>query len=347
MPLTIETPPALFQGPTTGYARNDALANGAWVRSALARQLNHLLARHGTVIPGKGVMSRTPRSVAAESRLWVTRYRASPNGGMLVVVVHLVPTDTTIGSPRWYVKIDAAKKADQVHNIRGGPDFAFADVFEMRMAVPVQPGVKHTVELWTADNCRVVGWDLHEAPMDTLLVGADTVADYTYALPLSPIRSDTVSSLRAAADVLWRRARACHMAWSADDPDAAVVVSSTSPVPLWGDSKVGPTAPTIFRNSYGNENLLAGATARAIPMVCWAAGARTNGAGSVLVRFSGANHPSGIDVVINGSLNIYESSAFTLLPATGGDAISVQCLTTAANTTGQVLAAGCFPFIGP
>jgi hypothetical protein len=347
MPLTIENPPALFQGPTTGYARNDVMANGAWTRNALARQLNHLLARHGTVVPGKNVFARGPRSLAGEARLWVSRYRAGPNGTVLVVVVQLVPTDVTTGRPRWYVKVDGVQQADQSHNIRGATTFVLDDVFEMRQQITVQAGVKHTIELWTADNCRVVGWDLHEAPSDTLLVGTDQVANYTYAVPLSPIRSDTMTSLRAAADALWRRARACHMAWNVDDPASPFVVNATSPTPLWGDSSVGPTAPTAYRNAYANENLLGGATTRAIPMVCWAAGSRTSGTGSVLVRFIGANHASGVDVAIAGTLNIYEATSFTLLPATAGDTIRVQCLTSAASTTGQVLAAGCFPFIGP
>lgn len=346
---TRDRPSIDFLGATVGYSRNDAMADGAWARSAIARQAQHLLTRHGLIIPGKFLPALSGvRNSAADLRLWVTRFRSGPVSTTLVVDVSLQPTDTTAGSPGWYLKVDGVSYAIQRHNVRcgGGGGGRFDEIFEMRQEIPIIADTTHTLELWTDDNCRVVGWDMHEKPRESLEAGVDTGAvDFRYAVPHSPCFNTPLSDARAALTAAWQKMRGVHLSWNVDDPATPIAVSSTSATDLWGTG-VGPTAPTQYRNSYANENLLRGIANVSIPTVVWAYGERTAGAGNVLARFIGDNHGGGVDVTINGTLGFYTSTSYTLKPQAAGDVIRVQYLVSAGGTTGNIYAVGCYPLVG-
>lgn len=351
MPLSYQVPAQTFLGATAGYARNDVLANGMWVRNAIMRQIEHLLTRHPTVLPGKNLAGRTIRNSSSSLRLWSTRIRAPLEYNELVVDVQLLPTDTTAGSPRWWIEVDGVSAGDQYHTVRcaSGSGTQFSDIFEMQQIVPLPAPsqIERRIDLYTDDNCRVAGWDMHLRPRDRLYTGSssDTLVDYTYALPLSPVRDDTIDDI-GLIDTVWRESRGYHVNWNVDDPATPVAVSSTSATDLWGGTGVGPTAPTQYRNSYANENLLRAIANKSIPMVCWVLGERTAGAGNVIVRFISDNHPGGVDVTINGALSMgYRTTSFTLLPQAAGDCIRIQYLVSAGGTTGNIYAVGCFPLV--
>lgn len=349
MPLTYERPPFTFLGATAGYVRNDLQTNGRWMRNAIARQINHLLARHPTVIPGKNLVGRTIRNSASSLRLWDTRLKSGVMLYELVVDVQLLPTDTAAGSPRWWIEVDGVSQGDQFHNVRcaAGSGTQFSDVFEMQQTITFSAkAATHKIELWTDDNCRVAGWDLHEKPreaLDIANVAFDTFVDYSYALPVSAIRDDIVATSLLLLELVWETQRGQHLSWNVDDPASPIAVSSTVAADLWGASTVGPTAPTQYRNSYANENLLGGAPNKLIRTVCWVLGERTAGAGNVIGRFIGDNHAGGVDVNVNGALGIYTSSSFTLLPQAAGDCVRMKYLVSAGGTTGNIYAAGCYP----
>lgn len=331
-------------------SRNRLPPDGQYAR-ALARAFNHLIGRSPIIIPGKEVPASSARNTVSDLALWRTRYRASPNGTTLVSEVHLLPTENAghapDGTPKWYLKVDGAAKADQTHNRRcaAGAGTALNDRFIMRQEVTVTAGVKHTVDLWTKDRCRVVGWFLYEKPRDSLVVGADTLADYTRLLPLSPILDVDLDSLYDAATAVWEKVRAHHMSFHVDDPASPIQPTTTATNPWDGSTArtantVGSVAPTQYRNSYANQ-LLATPT---IATVCWAYGRRTSVGGSLTVRFIGENGSA--DVTINGAEGIYETTSFTLKPQAAGDKFDVHVLKDVGGTTGDIYGFGTFGLVG-
>ncbi len=332
------------------FARNGLLANGPFAR-AIARAVNHLIAMNGQIVPGKSVAPSSARNSATDARLWVTRYRAGANGTKLVVEVNCIPTDTTTGTPYWYLKIDGASASDvngvtnQVHGVRSasGAGTDLADIFVMRREYTVTAGAKHTVEIWTKDKCRIVGWFLHEKPRVTLTTGTDTLADYQRLVTLSRIYDVDVNSLVVAATSVYQKLQSMMTSWYVDDPASPIAVSSTSATKLYESAgTVGSFCPTQYRNRYADDF----AATLQIPCYAWAYMERTGGAGNVLVRLKGANHGSGVDISCNSTLNIYESTSFTLKPQAAGDTMVPEYLVSAGGTTGNLYGLGLLPLIG-
>jgi hypothetical protein len=353
MPLGYEIPAPSFLGARhTNFARNDVPAHGAFVRNAIARQLNHLLALHGTQIPGKALVSSSQvTSTDTDQRLWTTYYRSTPNGTKLRVTVRCLPNSEVgeFGSnPNWYIKLNGTSQDRQYHNVINSSAAGFAGMFEMTQILDVSRSTLYQVDLYTDDFCRVVGWDLCEEPRQSIVVGTDTVADYTYALPLSPILASTIASIRTAADAVFQKMRGYSLAWHCDKTSSPVAVSSTSATYLWDSAgTVASYVATTYRNTYANENLLGGVANKSIPMVIWAMGERTAGAGNVIVRFISGNHGGGVDLNITSSLGLVSNTAgaFTVLPGGSGDTVKVQYLVSAGGTTGNIYDVGCFPLI--
>lgn len=357
MPMQFDRPPSTFLAPTSGYARNDLLANGNWVRNAISRQATHLMCRQAQVLPGKNLAGRTIRNTSSAALLWVTHVSPPLNQSLLVIDVQLLPTDTASGSPRWWVVVDGVSQGDQFHNVRcsSGSGTTFDDIFEMQQVVVVDvSGGSSIVELWTDDNCRVAGWDLHFKPKETLDSSntLDFLVDYSSELPLSQVRRVSGPPFlyppSAIGNHVFGRQRAYHLNWQVDDPASPINVSSTFASNLWGDATVGPTAPTQYRNSYANENLLGGIAAKSIRTYVWAYGERTAGAGNVIVRFISDSVPGGFDLPIDGTLRKYSRGGsgdplgFALLPQAAGDCIRVKYLVSAGGTTGKIYAVGCY-----
>lgn len=356
MGISYDRPPKTFLAATAGHVRNDLQTNGKWVRNAISRQASFLQNRMGQVLPGKNQAGRTIRNSAAALRLWVTHVSAPLNMSQLVVDVQLLPTDTAAGSPRWWIVLDGVAQGDQFHNVRcaAGSGTTFADIFEMQQVLVVDQDVGSTIEIWTDDNCRVVGWDLHFRGKESVdaSVTDDTLIQYATELPLSPVqRVDSVGyiyppSPAVTATKLWSRQRAYHLNWQVDDPASPRSVSATVASPLWGVATVGPTAPTQYRNSYANENLLGGIAAKSIRTYVWAYAEKTAGVGDVLVRFISDSMPGGFDLHVTGALARYSDDGdplgFTLLPQAAGDCIRVQYLTSAGGVAGNIYAVGCY-----
>lgn len=352
MTISVVIPKKTYQGLVPiDYARNNLPPHAPWVRNGLAENLNHLLAQRGPIVPPKAVAPELARNSASNLRLWTTRYRASANGTTLVSVVRCIPTDdSTQPNPRWYLQVDGVAQADQSHSVycESGGGKTFTDAFEMVQEVAVTAGTKHTIDLYTDDKCRVISWSLYEKPSYSFFSGVHTYADPS-PLPLSPIFDATMASIRAALDHVWQKMRGITFSWNVDDPASPVAVSSTLATYLWDSGgATGVVTPTQYRNTYANENLLRGIANKSIPCYAWVLAERTAGAGNVILRLLGGNHAGAgaIDIACNGALGIYESTSFTLLPASGGDTVKAQYLVSAGGTTGNIYAAGVFPLVG-
>lgn len=331
------------------FARNGLVPNGQIART-LARQLNHLIGRHGVIIPGFECLPSQARNSSSELALWRTRYRAGPNGNVLVAEVHCLPTDDTAGSPRWYINVDGSKATDaslggtpdNTHNVRApsGGGTSLADVFVMRQRISVTANAKHTLELVTDDKCRVVGWFLREEQRETLTVGSDQLVDYTYLLALSGIYDRDWAKLVDIADQIYNKLRGQHIAWSVIDPSSPITVSSTTPASIWESSNtIGALCGTQYRETYSNNY----ASTLTIPTYAWCYAARTAGAGNGFVRFVGANGTT--DITVNGALGEWSSTSFTLKPDAAGDTVKVYAYVEA-GTTIQVYSAAMLPLIG-
>lgn len=331
------------------FARNGLPPHGLVARS-VGRALNHLIARHGAVIPGMEVLPASARNTASDLALWRTRYRAGANGSTLVVNVDLIPTDTGTATPAWYVKVDGTAKADQEHNsfVDSGLGLDFSDIFSMTQEVAVTADTKHTVELWTKNSCRVVGWSMHEKERDELTIATDEVVDYTHLLPLSPILDNSVQDLIKDVSLsIFNKMAGGGFSWNVDDPASGFIPANTTPTNIWDGSTartantVGPDIPTQYRENYIEQF-------DATPVIatyCWAYGKKSAGPpNGIKVRFTGAGGTTA-DITISGAEGIYETTAFGLVPAAGGDKVDVQCFQ---DTTGagELYACGMFPLIG-
>jgi len=327
------------------FARNGLAPSGRDAR-LIARALNHLIARAGTIIPGMEVLPASARNTASELALWRTRYRATANGTTLVNRVQCIPTDDTSGTPTVYVKVDGVAQTSMTHNTRcrSGEGTDLTDIFTLEQEITVTAGAQHTVELWTKDKCRVVGWFMHEKPRDSLAIGTDTVIDYTRILPLSGIYDADVQDL--VVDIaleIFQKMRGSHMSWSVPDPASAIVPGSATPTNIWDgstartSSTVGADCPTQYRENYMEQF----AATPAIATYAWCYAQSDSGSG-IKVRFVGTNGSA--DITVNGAAGIYSTTSFTLAPSASGDKVDVQAYQN--SGTGKVFSVGMFPLIG-
>lgn len=344
MSLTrVRVPPGF--GPTVParLVRNGLPAHVAAARG-VADNLNFLLGRCGQIIPGKEAFGGTIRSSASDLALWRRRYRATPNGTTLVCEVHLIPTPTTAGTPRFYVKVDGVSAGDHTHNVRCdlGAGDTLDDIFVERFEIPVSGGAAHNLELWTDDNCRVVGWYLWEKPRtDGLLVGTDTVADPSTFLALNGITAQAVKKLIDGAEAVWKWHRGAA-AWSCDDPASPFTTSSTTPTNIWeSGNAVAMRRPTQYRNSYRDEHT--GNNRISAEVWCYAARTAGGGGTSMTVRFTnGAGGTS--DITVNGAAGFYTASAASLLVAGASvDTITCKAFVSGGGVTGEVYDVGFYP----
>lgn len=334
--------------------RNGLPPDGAFTRG-VAQALNMMMARCGQVIPGKVVLPAQVRDSASDLALWRARYRSGPNGTKLVVRVRLLPTQGDINTPpepAWYIKVDGVStnpdgaSDPDVHHYVYGTGATLADAFEMERTYTVSAATAHTITLCTKDHCHVLGWNLWEPERDGLVSGTDAMVDYSRILALSPIcDADALGAIVTCAAAIHDKMRACHLAWSVDDP-ASPIAATTTATNIWdGDTggrsttTVGATCPTQYRNTYIDDV----AATYQIPAVCWVYAERTGGAGNVSVRFVGENGTT--TVTVNGAANIYGSTSLTLKPGAGGDKVDVY-LITAAGTTGNLYSAGIYQLTG-
>ncbi len=360
MTLLLEKVDPAFAGvvPLHG-ARNGLAASGRLVRT-LARAANFLLAQ-GTIIPGKCVLpGTTVRNTATDAALWRTQYRASPNGTTLIVDVHLLPTNDTSAIPSWYLKIDGVATAPRTHNHYCAADglteyylgtAAVAGSFTDRMEVTVTAGVQHTVELWTTNKCRVLGWNLREKPRVSLTPGVDTVVDYSYLAPLAAMRTEDLQyMLQTALPAIVQKMRGVSLSWNVDDPATPVTVvgigsSVTVAESLWANSAVTHRVPTQYRNSYMNEVL----GTLSIPMFSWCYASVTAGAGTGAVVFHSEDGNVGgrntAIAVTSGTPAFLTSTSWLTTAGAAGDPIQVRGYADVGTSIG-VIAAGCFPLIG-
>ena len=342
MALTIEQVDSSFRGLVPeDWARPGLPPNGPAVR-ALARALNHIAGRHGHVIPGMEIPRASARNTASALELWRTRYKASPNGTTLVSEVHLIPTDTTAGTPAWYLKVDGTAQTTQTHNARcaAGSGTNLDDVFVRVQEVTVTADAAHDVELWTDDNCRVVGWFLHEKERDTLTIGTDSVVDWSGLQVLAGIFNRDVQALINMAASLQQKIRGVHLSYNVDDHATPLTVTSTTPVNIWDSGNtVGVPCPTQYRNTYMDE--IAGTLQ--IPAQAWCYAELNAGPGPYKVRFSATN--GDYDISVTGAKGIYTSGSVTLKPLAGHDTVKVKSFVTAGGDTGKLYACGLYPLI--
>lgn len=334
------------------FTRNGLPTHGPFAR-AVAMGVNFLAARCMNVIPGKSVNPSEARNSSSDLRLWTTRYRASANGTLLRCTVILIPTDTTSGSPYWYLKIDGSEAADvegetdHHHDVRvpSGGGLDLDDQFPVTAVFEVTAGAKHTVDLYTDDNCRVIGWYLEEVQRDELEIGTDTLADFRRILTMSPIYDVDVASVMATAKAVLEKQKGIVTSWNVNDPATPIAASSTTPAKLYESAgTVGSYAPTQYRNTYMDQF----AATPSIPTYAWVLAEKTaGGAGDdVQFRIKGGNHAGGVDIAITGALGIYESTTFTLKPQSGGDTVYPEYLVDAGGVTGNIYAWGLIPLVG-
>ena len=330
-------------------ARNGLPPHGLFAR-ARARAAHLLAGRCGLVIPGKEVRPANARNTASDLALWRTRYRSGPNGTRLVVDVRLIPTDDfQVGAPpAWYVKIDGLAQGDQRHSsfVASGGGLSLSDVFAMRQEIAVTAGASHTVELWTKNKCRIVGWYLHELERETLTTGTDTVADYTYLVPLGTILDGGVDGMTVTVPRAVReKMRGAHLAWNVDDPASPVSPANTTPTNIWDGSTArtsttrGKTTPTQYRENYMEQF---SGTPR-IPVVCWVYGSKS-ATGNILVDFVGGG--TTVTATITGGAAFYTATGNLLIPQSGGDKVDVLGYRASAGDGGSIYAAGFYPLIG-
>lgn len=358
MALTIEFPDPDFSAQVWQHAVRNRMPAPGQVARVLARSLNHLVARRMRQIPGMEVAPTAARNNASTLRLWMTRYRASPNGTKLVSEVAYLPTDDTTQSPSYRIDIDSATATADDGNssfthsryCTAGSGTEFNDVAYDSRVFTVTAGAKHTVELYTLAKMRVVGWRIYEQARNSITVGTDQVCDYTYLLPQTGIYDASLASLMSIQQQAFDKLSYADMSFCVDDANAipARLGSgiTTAFVNLWDGSAarstttVGSRRATQYRNNYADD--FAGTDT--IPTYAWAYGARTSVGGSLTLRFEGGNGTT--DITINGAAGIYESTAFTLLPQAAGDKVDVSIKKDAAGTTGYLVACGCFPLVG-
>lgn len=345
-------------GTFAGLAPLDLARNGLPPSSQLARAIagnaNHLAGRCLQVLPGKEVLPSAARNSGSELALWRHRYRASANGTVLVSEVHLIPTQPghAVGASGWYVKVDGSKATDaesgsadtQIHNVHveSGGGENLSDVFVRRQRISVTAGANHSLELWTLNGCRVVGWYLYEEPRSNLVVGTDSVVDPTHLQSMSYVRdSDMANLLNGVVDTHYQKTRGQCAWWSADDPATPTNAFGTVAANLWESTNtVKARCPAEYRNSYAND--LAGTDT--IDLYAWCYAERTAGAGNVLVRI--VTSVGTYDITVNGAAGIYESTAVKLSAAAATDTVKLQYLVSAGGTTGNIYAVGVYPRIG-
>lgn len=325
--------PVSYGGITPLHAARNGLSPHPLYAKSIGRLINHVLARHGTVIPGMEVLPSAARDNANELRLWTQYYRATPNGTMLVSEVHLLPAVTGSDDPTFYVKVDGVAQATQ-NAPRGGAS-TLADVSVRVQEIAVTADAAHQVDLWTNDNCRVVGWYLYEKERTRLTTG-DVYADLAGVVPWRPIYDADWASLQAAMVACWQKVRGCYISHNVDDP-AAPIVPTTDWHNAWDQngthtaSTMGATTPTSYRAS------LMGGT---VPVVCWAYGAKTLGQGDITVRFDDSE--TTIDITIDGGLGLYTATGNLTTSDNKVDVLTKL----ASGVGGSVYAFGMYPYAG-
>ena len=317
------------------YGRNTGIPHGPYL-VGIARGLNHILGRHGTMIPGVSVLPDLARDSASSNlRLWTQYYRATPNGTTLVSRVVMLPS-ATIGVPSWYVKVDESAQATQQHSLFGGGS-DLADMFYRDQEITVTGDAEHRLDLYTSDHCRVVGWYCWEKDRETLDSTADVMCDWSSIRVGDGIYDSSMQKLYEALVQCWTRCRGYAAQFNVPDPASPVAATSTltnvwDGSVAWSAVSAGGRVPTAHRASY---------TGTTIAVTAWALAERTGGAGELTIRWAGTTLNT--DITCDGALGIYKATG-TISQLAGGEKLDLQLLAPA-GTTGNLYAAGIYPFI--
>lgn len=317
------------------FGRNGAKPH-APLMVTVARAINHMLGRHGTVIPGMGVYPELARDSASSNlRLWTTYYRATPNHATLISRVVLLPS-VTVGVPSWYVSVDGTPAATQQHNRFGGGS-NLSDLFYRDQEIAVTADGAHRLDLYTSDHCRVAGWYCWEKDRETLDSSSDTMADWSAIKVGGGIYDASLEEIVVALRALWQKMRGHHIGFNVTDPASPIAATSTM-TNIWdgttarASDSVGVRCSTRHRGSY------LGTT---IAVTAWALAERTGGAGDVTVRFAG--NSTNTDVVCNNAIDVYTATG-TIDVLAANEKVDVQ-LHAPAGTTGNLYACGMYPYI--
>lgn len=323
------------------FARNGQPVNGQFARM-LSRALNQIGATRGTIIPGMEIKTTSARNSASDLVLWRTKYRASQNGTVLRCVCLVLPTDTTAGSPRWYLTVDGVAQSNQSPNRRcaSGAGTNLSDIFVMQQDVTVTANAQHTVTLSTDDNCRIVGWYMFELPRSSLTVGTDTMVDYTRILPLSPIYDADVASVMSVALGIWQKMRGCYVSHSEDDPATPISPTLGSETAIYESTGVvGNEVKTQYRNNYMNDV----AATSTIDMYFWAYGSMSAGSGvRVVFRDEAGTLLKNVD--LTGAEGYYTATA--TMPVAAVKTIIPYHRIVSAGGAGSIMSFGCYPLVG-
>lgn len=345
MPFNIlELPPPTFYGVDADlYARNGQVPDGIYFRS-IARGINHVLARHGTIIPGKSVLPTNTYVYASspEARLWTTRYCATPNHTTLVSQIVFLKSDPDhlAGPSSWYIKVDADAQPTRYHaRYRGiGATATLDDVFVETEEITIAASGGHTVSLYVGNYAEVLGWYLYEKDTPTLDGAGSTMVRYAEMLPGRPMYDSSIQELYKGLTKAWDQQRGAYFSWNADDPTAPVAATST-PTNIWDGSTlvtattIGPRVPTRYRATY---------TGTQIPVECWVYAARTAGVGTATASFiySGGE----IEVSVDGAARVWTATGY-IDQLDDGEKIDVLW-SAPAGTSADIYACGMYPFGG-
>jgi hypothetical protein len=343
MPAVRGSVPPTFSPMAAMQAWRNGTGPSADAMRAMAGNIMHLLGAQGICLPGKTVLpSGTIRNTGSDLALWRQRYRSTPNGTTLISEAHLLPTDTGTSQPQWYVKLNGVAQATQSHNrfVASGKAGAYDDLFISRQEITITGSADQELELFTKNNCRVVGWFCWEkgrggpAALDPAV---DSYPSTSYILPLTGIYDVSVADFVAKAGYVWKYHRANHLNWNVDDPATPIAISSTTPTNIWeSGGTVHPKCPTQYRDTYSSDL----SASPGVATTAWTYASRTSVSGTMTVRFAGAL--GNTDIAITGAAAFVTGSGSILKSQAGHDTIEVKAFVSGAGVTGNVYAAGLY-----
>lgn len=324
--------------PASVFGRNGQLPSAPIMRT-LARGINHVFARHGTVMSPYSVTPGNAGTYASDTRVATAYYYAAPNHTKLMSRVMFIPTvDDDHSNPAWHLVLDGVAQTTQQHNRRcaAGAGLTLSDVFYRDQEITVVPGAFRRVDLYS-ENAYVIGWHLWESDVQQINAATDSGVSYADLVIGGGIYDATVADFQSALALAWKRCRGSYFCFNVPNPANGIAATTTYTNILDGSttrtaSTVGFRCSTAHRGSYLSDT---------VDVNAWALVERTGGSGTVTVRF--AHETGNIDVECTGTLAIC-TKAGTLTEFDAGSKVDVQ-LHAPGGTDGKLYACGLIGYV--